>query len=199
MTVKSYDRRYFDRWYRGRGSVVTPDAIRRKARLALAAAEYVLDRDVRSVLDVGCGEGHWRAALVRLRPGVAYIGVDSSRYAVRRFGARRGIREGSFGTVGTLGLRRRFDLIVCSDVIQYVPTPELRRGLAALRRLAGGVLWLDARASEDDFEGDREAWQPRSGRTYRRLFAAAGLVECGLNCWVPRARARTLAVLERAG
>jgi SAM-dependent methyltransferase len=197
--VKSYDRRYFDRWYRGRGSVVTPDAIRSKARLALAAAEYVLDRDVRSVLDVGCGEGHWRAALVRLRPDIAYIGVDSSPYVVRRFGARRGIRQGSLGTVGTIRLRRRFDLIVCSDVIQYVPTPELRRGLVALRRLAGGVLWLDARASEDDFEGDREAWQPRSARTYRRLFAHAGLVECGLNCWVPRAGARTLGALERVG
>ena len=195
---KRYDRAYFDRWYGDRAAVVTDALIRRRARLALAAAEHVLERDVRSVLDVGCGEGRWRAPLLRARPSLSYLGVDGSEYAIRRFGRRRNLRLGSFAGIGTLGLRRRFDLIVCSDVIHYVATPELRRGLAALRRLAGGVLWLDARTAEDDFEGDREGWQPRAAATYRRLFAAAGLVSCGLNCWVPDDLARSLPSLELA-
>jgi hypothetical protein len=78
-----------------------------------------------------------------------------------------------------------------------VSTADLRRGLAALRRLAGGVLWLDALTSDDDFDGDREGWQPRGARTYRRLFAEARLFPCGLNAWAPRARAETLSALER--
>jgi SAM-dependent methyltransferase len=158
----------------------------------------VLERRVRSVLDVGCGEGRWRAPLRRARPGLSYLGVDGSDWVVRRYGKRRNIRPGTFATIGRLGLRRRFDLIVCSDVLHYLPTAELRRGLAALRRLSGGVLWLDALTSDDDFEGDREEWQPRRAATYRRLFAEAGLAPCGLNGWAPRARARTLAALERS-
>jgi hypothetical protein len=74
---------------------------------------------------------------------------------------------------------------------------ELRRGLVALRRLAGGVLWLDAYAAEDDFVGDREGWQRRSERAWRRTFAETGLVSCGLNCWVPRRLERRLTALER--
>ncbi len=152
---------------------------------------------MRSVLDVGCGEGRWRAPLRRARPGLAYQGVDGSEYVVRRFGRRRNIRLGTLGNVGRLGLRRRFDLVVCSDVLQYIPLAELRRGLVALRRLAGGVLWLDAYTAEDDFVGDRVGWQRRSERAWRRIFADAGLVSCGLNCWVPRRLARRLSGLER--
>lgn len=196
--MKVYDRRYFDRWY-GAAPVVTPTELARKARLTVAAAEAVLERDVRSVLDVGCGEGRWRAALKRMRPAVRWVGVDSSEYVVRRYGRRRGIRRGTLGTLGRLRLGRGFDLIVCADVVHYVPTAELRPGLAALRRLARGVLWLEAYTSDDDFEGDRAGWRPRSAATYRRLLRAAGFAQCGLNSWIPRDRLERLSALERCG
>jgi len=195
--VKRYDAAYFTRWYGRRSTGIDDGLIARRARLALAAAEYVLERDVRSVLDVGCGEGRWRAALRRARPGLSYTGVDSSEYAVRRFGRRRNIRHGTLGTLGTLRLPRSFDLVVCADVLHYTSVQEVRRGLTALRRLAGGVLWLDAFTAEDEFVGDRDGWQRRSERSWRRLFAEAGLVSCGLNCWVPRRQAARLAALER--
>ena len=197
LVVKQYDEAYFSRWYHGRGSAIHDALIARRARLALAAAEYVLDREMRSVLDVGCGEGRWRAPLRRARPGLAYQGVDGSEYVVRRFGRRRNIRLGTLGTVGSLGLRKSYDLVVCSDVLHYLPASEARRGLAALRRLARGVLWLDAFTAEDDWVGDRADWHRRSERTWRRIFAEAGLVSCGLNCWVPRRLAYRITSLER--
>jgi SAM-dependent methyltransferase len=195
--VKHYDEAYFRRWYGRRGGVIDDELIARRARLALAAAEFVLERDIRSVLDVGCGEGRWRAPLRRVRPGLAYQGVDGSEYVVRRFGRRRKIRLGTLDSLGRLGLRRSFDLVICSDVLQYVPVAELRRGLVAMRRLAGGVLWLDAYTAEDDFVGDREGWQRRSERAWRRIFSEAGLVSCGLNLWVPRRLEDRLVALER--
>ena len=195
--MKHYDEAYFTRWYAGRGSVAHDALIARRARLALAAAEYVLDREVRSVLDVGCGEGRWRAPLRRARPGLAYQGVDQSEYVVRRFGRRRNIRLGTLGTVGRLGLAKSYDLVVCSDVLHYLPTSEVRTGLVALGRIARGALWLDAFTAEDDWVGDRQEWQRRSERAWRRLFAEAGLVSCGLNCWVPRRLEHRLTALER--
>jgi len=195
--VKKYDEDYYERWYAGRGSVRHDALIAQRARRALAAAEYVRGRDVRAVRAVGCGEGRWRAPLRRARPGLAYQGVDPSEHVVRRFGRRRDIRLGSLDTVGRLKLRRWYDLVVCSDVLHYLPASELRRGLAALRRRAGGALWLDAFTAEDDWVGDREGWQRRSSRAWRRIFAEAGLVSCGLNCWVPRRLEHRLAALER--
>ena len=197
--MKAYDKTYFDRWYRSNGAVVDDAALARKVHVAVAAAEFVLEREIRSVLDVGCGEGRWRAVLKRMRPGIEYLGVDSSDYAVRRFGKRRNIRKGSVGTVGQLGIRRKFDLVVCADVLWYVPTPELRRGLAEMRKLLRGVAYIEAYATGDEVEGDLDAWIERSEATYRRAFSDAGLVACGLNCWIAREDLDRLSIMERRG
>ncbi|MGH7724475.1 MAG: class I SAM-dependent DNA methyltransferase [Candidatus Eiseniibacteriota bacterium] len=198
---KTYDRAYFERWYRDRANaLIRGGLIERRVRLALSAAEYLLERPVKSVLDVGCGEGSWRGHLKRLRPGLRYVGVDSSAYAVRRFGRLRNLRRGTVGGLGRLGLRGPFDLVVCSDVLHYVPTADLARGLRAMARLAGGVLFLEFFTREDDSEGDEAGFMPRSAVTYRRLLKAAGLVHAGLHCYVGKrflARERALVAFER--
>lgn len=194
---KAYDEPYFRRWYARRGGIAPAAQLGRRVLLAVAAAEYVLERRVTSVLDVGCGEGRWRAPLRRLRPGLAYVGVDGSEWVVRRWGRRRGIVRGTFGELARLGLRRRFDLVVCSDVVHYVPGAELHAGLAALEGLTRGLLWLDAFTAADDFDGDRVGWQPRSARAYRRALAKAGFTPCGLNGWVSAEGRGRLTALER--
>ena len=182
---KRYDEAYFHRWYRDPRTRVTSDrALDRKVHLALSAAEYLLGRRVRTVLDIGCGEARWYEALKRLRRGVEYTGLDPSNYAVRTFGASRNIRRGSFGTLKALRLSGPFDLIVCADVLQYVPTSQLGGGLREIRRLLGGIAYLEAYASEDDMEGDMEGWHFRPAAEYRRHFRDAGLTHCGLYCFI---------------
>lgn len=185
---KRYDRAYFDRWYRDPGSrVVDGRALARKARLALSAAEYLLERPVRTVLDVGCGEGGWGRALRRLRPRIRYTGVDGSAYVVRRFGASRNIVRGTVGTLDTLPLAGPFDLVVCCDVLHYVGADELTRGLPALASLVGdGVAYVELFTSADEIEGDLRGFHRRPPSFYRARFARAGLVPKGLNVYVAR-------------
>ena len=93
---KQYGAAYFKRWYRGRQA--TPRAeLARKAAMAVAMAEFYLQRPIRSVLDVGCGEGAWRAPLLALRPRLRYQGLDPSEYAVARYGRARNIALAGFG------------------------------------------------------------------------------------------------------
>jgi SAM-dependent methyltransferase len=197
---KLYDREYFERWYRdSRHAVVHQEVVARRAGLAVAVAEYLLERRIRTVLDVGCGEAPWRALLLDMRPQVRYTGVDFSEYAVRRYGARRNIRLGRVGDLGRLGLKGRFDLIVCSDVLHYVDTEEVGRGLAAMARLLGGVAFIELFTREDDTEGDMEGFQARPAALYRGLFQHAGLVPVGLHCYVGRVLEPRLTAFERAG
>lgn len=196
---KLYDRHYYDRWYRDpRFSVVHAGVLARRVQLAVAAAEYLLERPIRSVLDVGCGEGTWRAYLRQARPRVRYVGVDSSAYAVRRYGRARNLKLGSLGTLGRMKLGGPFDLVVCSDVLHYVSTDEARRGLKAIAKLLGGVAFLELFTGADDTIGDGEAFQKRSPASYRRLMREAGLVHVGLHCWVGRALRDQLITFERA-
>ena len=195
--VKRFDRHYFDRWYRDpRHRVATPAEVRRRALLAVGVAEFVLGRPVRSVLDVGCGEGSWRAPLLRLRPRLRYEGVDASEYVVRRYGRSRAIRLGSVGELGHAGLRGRFDLVICADVLHYLEAREVERGLGHISRLLGSVAYLPTFTSADDVEGDVGAVRRRSPRWYLSRFAAAGLVPLGLDFHARSSSTGVLSALE---
>ncbi|MEP7028300.1 MAG: class I SAM-dependent methyltransferase [Candidatus Eisenbacteria bacterium] len=206
-TTKTYDRDYFDRWYRDPAqAVILGSHLERRVRLAVAAAEYVLEREVETVLDVGCGEAPWRAILKRLRPRARYAGLDPSAYAVARDGKRRGIALAGVGDLGTqavsaalerLGARPPYDLVVCSDVLHYVPTPDLVRGLRVIGRWVQGVAFLEFFTRGDDTEGDTESFEPRSAATYARLLRAAGLTHLGLHCYAGRRVERAIMTFER--
>lgn len=183
--MKKYDRSYYHRWYRDPETrVAGAETTARKAHLALSAAEFMLGRKVESVLDVGAGEGLWHTALKRMRPRISYMGIDPSEYVVARFGKSRNLALGSFGDLPRLKLRREFDLIVCADVLQYVEDDDLARGLREIRKLLGGVAYLESYAAEDSMEGDRDGWIDRPERVLRRFFEKAGLSHCGMYCWI---------------
>jgi SAM-dependent methyltransferase len=189
--MKAYTREYYDRWYRDPATrIASAEGTARKVRLAVSAAEFMLARPIESVLDVGCGEASWRAPLRRLRPEVRYTGVESSEYVVRRFGKRRNIIRGAFGDLKSLRLDGPFDLVVCADVVQYIPDEDLRRGLAAIRRLAGGVVYIETFAAEDAMEGDRDGWIDRPAGVLKKFFREAGLSHCGFYCWIDEKKIR---------
>ncbi len=196
---KRYDRAYFDRWYRDpRSRMWTRVAVDRKVRMVLGIAEHLLERPVRSVLDIGCGEGSWQPVLKRYRPGIAYRGVDGSAYAVERFGRRRNIVLGEVGRLERTGIGGPFDLVVCCDVLHYVPTADVRRGLRFMAERTGALAYLEAYAWDDEIEGDRGQFQRRRAAEYRRLFHEAGFVPVGLHCYVTPAMAGDLTRLETA-
>lgn len=195
-----YDRSYFDKWYRHpKHRVKTRQDMKRQLGFIVAATEYLLDRPVRSVLDVGCGEGNWSTVLRALRPRARYVGVDGSEYAIRRFGSRRNLRLGTLGTIGSMELDGDYDLILCLGVLNYVAPDEFRRGLRQLRRLAGGVAYLEIFTSADDASGDFRRSAARSPAWYRQAIRQAGFVAVGLHCYLPRDLAWHAAALERAG
>jgi SAM-dependent methyltransferase len=196
---KVYDEAYYAKWYHSpRTQVHTAAAIRRKVRMVVGVAEYFLRRDVRSVLDIGAGEGTWRRELRRLRPGIRYVGIDPSEYVVQRYGRRRNIRLGGFEDLPEMSLGKSFDLIVCADVMQYIPNDVLKRGVRRISSLLNGVAFLEAYTTGDEMEGDLEGWHPRSRAQYRRIFADAGLVACGLHCYTTGDLAEHAVELELA-
>lgn len=198
MSAKSYDQSYFDKWYRDPAHrVITPSTARRKAHLALAVAEYYLEHPVRTVLDVGCGEGHWQPILTEFRPQLQYTGVDSSPYAVERFGRRRNLVLGEFSQLDHLGLADAYDLIVCSDTLYYLSSSELTQGFTALVDRLAGVAFLEAYASDVALRGDIENLEPRTDAFYRKLFSRHGLVSCGAHCYLGPELAGCATALER--
>ncbi len=164
----------------------------------LAITEHLLERRVRNVLDVGCGEGRWYTVLRRLRPRVRYLGVDPSEYAVERFGRSRHVVRGRIESLDEAGIDGPYDLIVCADVLHYLPDRSVVAGVRALEERLRGVAYLEVFTREDGFDGDRREWRGRSGGWYQRVFRSTGLLPCGMHCYASPELHRGLARLERA-
>ncbi|HEX2832848.1 MAG TPA: class I SAM-dependent methyltransferase [Thermoanaerobaculia bacterium] len=194
--TKVYDKAYFDRWYRHRDTRVNePEEIRRKVTMAVSTVEYFLRREIRSVLDIGCGEGAWRSHLKALRPRISYLGYDSSDYVVQRFGKTRNIRKAAFGDLPKLRLKS-YDLVVCADVMHYVPDEELHKGIRAIADATDGMAYLEVLTKEDDIVGDLDAFFRRPAARYRKLFTTEKLTFVGPYCWLGPSFKGAVAELE---
>lgn len=197
--AKAYDRAYFDRWYRSPNHRVrSPAEVSRLVTFVVATAEHLLGRPVRTVLDVGAGEGNWLPVLRRLRPRIVYQGVDRSEYAVRRFGRRRNLLLGDATALDALPLRESYDLVIASGVLNYLGRAELRAALRQLTMRAGGMLYLELFTGADDLRGDTRFAARLTAGWLRAELRRAGLVGAGLHCYLPRADDWRLAEMERS-
>ena len=199
--TRQYDQRYFDKWYRNpRYRVKSPAELARQVAFVVGATEHILGRVIRTVLDVGCGEGNWLAPLQRLRPRIQYTGVDSSEYVVRRFGASRNIRLGTIDTLDRMRLRREYDLILCVGMLNYLDPDHLRIGLSHLYELAHGVVYLELFTSSDrGVFGDTRGTRLRAPSWYRARIRDARFLSCGMHCYIPDWLREQTSALERCG
>lgn len=196
---KRFEQEYFEKWYRHpTHRVGTAADLERTVRFAVSAAEYVLARPIRTVLDVGAGEGRWAPVIRRLRPHAQYHGVEPSRYALARYGRRRNIIRGTADDLDALFPSRSFDLVLCCSVLNYLPRDAMTRALAQLARHTEGLAYLDIFTSVDDVEGDTDGWHAETPHDYRTHLRRAGFVACGLHCYIPADHADSTVALERA-
>lgn len=191
--ASKFDRAYYDRFYRDPGTrVATRRGFLRLGRFVAAYLRY-LEVDVETVLDLGCGVGHWRDAARRCWPRARYTGVEISPYLCREYGWRRGSVVDWDGDPA--------DLVICHGVLQYLPARDARRALRNLARLAHGALYLEVLTREDwDQNVDQRVTDGdvylRPAAWYRRELARR-FVPCGGGLFVPADAGVVLFELER--
>lgn len=93
----------------------------RHLRRAVAVAHPV------SILDAGCGSGQHTWWLARRFPEASVLSIDSDEAGVRETARRlrrRSDAEARVAIIGGVGLHRRFDLVVCTDVLEHLVDDE---------------------------------------------------------------------------
>jgi SAM-dependent methyltransferase len=144
------------------------------ARLVPELLGLVAELDIRSVLDVGCGDGFWMPDL----PG--YFGFEPTREAVKL--ARRNHPGRRYGSVLP---SKPFDLVIVRDVIQHL---SLRGGIDLLAAIhATRSRWLLASTyvggenfdivAGDCYWPDLEADPFLMGTPERRIFDGYGYAD----------------------
>jgi len=176
--MKAYDRGYFERGTTTPTSHPVARPLERKVALAVAAAEFVLGRRIRSALDVGCGEAcgapHQAAA-----PESALHGSRWQAYAVRPR-----LRRNIAGALRDLGDQARRP-VRPGRVLGRAPlraAKELGPGIRAVGELTQGLPGRVFTLRRD--RGDHVEYHERPTALYQRLFRVGMLP--GLYAFVPR-------------
>lgn len=100
--------------------------------------DMVRPLDYASVLDVGCGQGSLLETLIPLKPQASHTGVDFAAKALEV--ARRRAPAAAFERLDLMAgpLDRRFDLVVCTDVVEHIE--DDRTAIAHLAAMTGRYL-----------------------------------------------------------
>jgi SAM-dependent methyltransferase len=196
--TKRFDADYYRRFYDDPATRVADAASVRTLAGFVAAYLRHLDIDVRSVLDVGCGHGHWRTAAAALWPAATYRGVEWSEHLCERFGWTHG-SVADFDPEQAFG-RANFDLVVCQGVLQYLDDRQAARAIAEPRPLVRrGALPRSADRNRLAENCDRQRTDGdvhlRPGAFYRRRLARDFLTAGG-GVFVAKRAGATLFELE---
>ena len=145
-----FDAGFYQRYYRDPKTRVASRAeALRLGRFVCAYTAY-LGFTVRRVLDAGCGLGQMRPAVRQFFPRARYVGLEASEYLCRRHDWVR-------GSIADYAPPAPFDLVICHDVLQYLPDREATRALRNLARLCRGALYFSVLTAAD--------WRRNADRT----------------------------------
>ena len=192
MRNEKFDRNYFEQYY-GKQPVHTVNEV---AHLATAVHEMLAwwAAPVRSVLEVGAGRGDWGNWYRTFHPRVRVTSTDVSEHACATFGHDR--RD-----IAQWAPKRPFDLVICTDVMQYLDDRAATRALRNLTTATRTCLYFDALTSFDaKHTVEREATDLnvhlRSATWYRERLSR-GFVQAGAGLWVRKDGNIVLHELER--
>ncbi len=191
--AEAFDAAYYARFY-GRSPVHNRQRIAHLGQGVMSFAQW-WRVPIRSVLDVGAGKGYWRQWLADSYPNVTYHGLDASEYACRRF-------HHQHADIATWHPTRRYDLVVCQSVLQYLGDSEATTAIGTLAQASRGLLLFDTPTISDrdtviDPAGTDLEVHWRTGNWYRKRLAV-GFTEIGAGLWSSRESSAVFFELERA-
>ena len=111
---------------------------------------------IKSVLDIGCGAGLYVAALRRLKIPVA--GYDANPYTPELSARLLPLGDEPCGVVDitdSIKVDEQFDLVICMDVLQYIPMDLLKKGIYNISRLSKMYVLITCLNSEKNGLSDK--------------------------------------------
>jgi SAM-dependent methyltransferase len=113
--------------------------------LRLAETIALIPQDVRSLLDVGCGNGVFPNRLARERPDIHVTATDRSQAALKFVNTDKFESD----MIDIPRADASFDCVTCLQVIEHLTHDRYRRALAELARVAGRYIIIGIPYKED--------------------------------------------------
>ena len=150
---------------------------------------------MRSVLDIGAGVGYWSDWYRKNFSSTKVVSVDVSEHACKKYGHQ--LRD-----ISTWTPSRKFDLVVCQSVLQYLDDRAARAAIKNLAKATKHVLFFevpttrDLRHNVDRTVTDLEIYA-RTGTWYINELSKK-FKQAGAGIWIAKSSTIVLYELESA-
>lgn len=168
MSARVFDEAYYQRFYEDpKTRVYTSKELAHLATYVFAFARWN-QLAIERVLDIGAGVGLWRDWVQKNEPKVEYTGTEISDAMCKKHGFQH-------CDIARWRDRKKYDLIICQGVLQYLPDPDVGPAVANIASMARGLVFFEALTRSDLRErADTERTDAdvfvRNGSYYRRQF-----------------------------
>lgn len=157
---------------------MTPEMQRDEVAFVIAFCRHI-GFELERFTDAGAGTGWWAREFARQYPECDEIETfDASEAACKLYGHKLMRLEKLTG--------RSSDLVVCRDVLRYLPDAAADEAIRRLARKCRGILYLLIVTKEDEFDKDASDAEGYFRKTawYRKRLSAAGFRDCGMGLFV---------------
>lgn len=168
-SARTFGLDYYQRYYEDpKTRVYSAEEHRHLASYVFSFAHWN-QLEITNVLDVGAGVGLWRDWIAKHEPNVKYTGTEFSQAMCEKHGYKQ-------CDIARWRDRKKYDLVVCQGVLQYIPDPDVAPAVANIAAMARGLVFFEAltradvRERADKSRTDLDVFV-RNGSYYRGLFA----------------------------
>jgi SAM-dependent methyltransferase len=193
---RRFDEAYYHRFYDDpKTQVVSADEHSALAEFVFAFARWN-QIELKSVLDIGAGVGHWKRWISKHSKGTKYVGTEVSQAMCKKYGH-------THRDIARWRDRKKHDLIVCQGVLQYLPDPDVAPAVANIAAMSRGLIYmeittrLDLRERCDPDRTDQDI-HVRNGSYYRGILSKHFL-NVGAGLWWTKEKPPPFYELEMSG
>lgn len=193
---RRFDEAYYHRFYESpKTRVISPEEHAHLATFVFAFARYN-NIEIKNVLDIGAGIGLWKDWIAKNEKGIQYTGTEVSQAMCKKHGY-------SHRDIARWRDRKKYDLIICQGVLQYLPDPDVAPAIANIAAMSRGLVYVEVTTRGDlrdrcDTDRTDADIHVRNGSYYRGILNKHLLsVGCGL--WFSKEREPPFFELELGG
>lgn len=125
--------------------------------------------NVKTVLDVGCGTGHFLSELHKLHPSLKLYGSDFSEESVKI--SKNALPNAEFFILDVYNItpdfNEKYDLVICSEVLEHLLQPEeALKNIFSLLSENGKLVLAVPNGRIDTYGGHINFWSPESWKVF---------------------------------
>jgi SAM-dependent methyltransferase len=190
---RRFDEAYYHRFYESpKTRVISPEEHANLAEFVFAFARFN-KVELKTVLDIGAGVGLWKQWIEKHEKGISYTGTEVSQPMIKKY-------KFLHRDIARWRDRKKYDLIICQGVLQYLPDPDVAPAVANIAAMAKGLAYIeittraDLRENCDTTRTDADIFV-RNGSYYRGILSKH-LINVGAGLWWPKDRPTPFFELE---